>query len=192
MNEKYGKFQPLLDADAAGGGSGSEGGTETTNEQTEGKTMTFESWQEAMTDEQKSLIAGHIKGLKSALDSERESRKSLEKQLRDLAKSAEKGSEAQNQLTKLADDLQAADRKAEFYEAAHGAGVKNLKLAYMVATNDELFDKHGRADFVEMKKLFPELFGTSNPTRGDAGSGTEKKTKPSGGMNDFIRSAAGR
>jgi hypothetical protein len=204
MNGMFKKFQPLLDANAAGSGGGTvdegaQGDSSTTlrsaqseRGKTESEILTFDAWHETLPDDQKALIAGHTKGLKSALDSERESRKSLEKQLRDLAKSAEKGSEAQTQLTKLADDLQASDRKAEFYEAAHAAGVKNLKLAYTVAVSDEMFDKHGRADFAEMKKIYPELFGATTNVRGDAGSGTDKKTKPSGGMNEFIRSSAGR
>ncbi len=155
-------------------------------------TLTFDAWQKSLPDEQKGLIESHVKGLKSALDSERGSRKDLEKQLRDLAKKAEAGSDAQTQLTKLADDLSTADRKADFYEAAHAAGVKNLKLAFTVAVTEEMFDKHGRVSFDEMKKSYPELFGTTTTPRGDAGSGTDRKPKAGNEMNDFIRSAAGR
>lgn len=158
----------------------------------EGETLTFDKWLGDQPEEIKSLLDGHTKGLKSALDSERESRKSQEKQLRELAKKSEKGSDAETQLTKLADDLQSADRKANFYEEAHAAGVKNLKLAYVVASNDEMFDKHGRVNFDEMKRTYPELFGTTNTTRGDAGRGTDKKQKASGGMNEFIRTSTGR
>lgn len=189
------KRHVLYATDAAGSGgtngaSGS-GGEGSGNEGTQ-TALTFEAWQAALPDDQKALIEGHTKGLKSALDSERGTRKDLEKQLRDLAKKAESGSEAQTQLTQLADNLQAADRKADFYEAAHAAGVKNLKLAYTVATTEELFDKHGRANFDEMKKSYPELFGAVATPRGDAGSGTQTSQGGKGNMNDAIRKAAGR
>lgn len=170
------------DSEKQDAGAGGEGDT----------TLTFDAWQKGLSDEQKGLIESHVKGLKSALDSERGSRKDLEKQLRDMAKKAEAGSDAQTQLTKLADDLLTADRKADFYEAAHAAGARNLKLAFTVALTDELFDKHGRVNFDEMKKSYPELFASTTTPRGDAGSGTDRKPKAGAGMNDFIRSAAGR
>lgn len=199
MNETFKKFQVWLDANAAGsgGGAGNEGAQgddkgKGEGDPSTGSGLTFDAWHEKLPDEQKALVEGHTKGLKTALESERVSRKDLEKQLREIAKKSEKGSDAESQLTKLADDLQASDRKADFYEAAHAAGVKNLKLAFTAASNDEMFDKHGRVNFDEMKKVYPELFGTTNTARGDAGSGTDKKTKASGGMNDFIRSSAGR
>jgi hypothetical protein len=159
----------------------------------EGETLTFDGWYGKLPEEQKALIETHTKGLKSALESERGSRKDLEKQIRDLAGKAEKGSEAQTQLTRLADDLQKADTRADFYEAAHAAGVKNLKLAYQVAQIDEMFDKHGRVNFNVMKESYPELFA-GNPTlpRGDAGSGTQSKPKTGASMNDFIRKSAGK
>lgn len=190
------KRHVLYAADAAGsGGTKGESGNDGEGSGNEGTqtALTFEAWQAALPEDQKALIEGHTRGLKSALDSERGTRKDLEKQLRDLAKKAESGSEAQTQLTQLADNLQSADRKADFYEAAHAAGVKNLKLAHTVAVSDELFDKHGRVNFDEMKKSYPELFGAVAAPRGDAGSGTQ--TSGQGGkadMNSAIRKAAGR
>lgn len=183
MSEDKSKTSGSQSSDGDGEGAGGEGNT---------TTLTFDAWQKDLSDEQKGLLESHVKGLKSALDSERGSRKDLERQLRDMAKKAEAGSEAQTQLTKLADDLGTADRKADFYEAAHAAGVKNLKLAFTVAATEEMFDRHGRVNFDEMKKAYPELFGTTNTPRGDAGSGTDKKPKAGNGMNDFIRTAAGR
>lgn len=186
----------MLDANAGGGGgnsggSGSNGdGTNSAgSSNTDG--LTFETWHESLPQEHKTLIESHTKGLKSALDSERETRKGLEKQLRDLAKKAEEGSEAQAQLTQLADGIQAADRKAEFYEAAHLAGVKNLKLAYTAALNDEMFDKHGRVNFDEMKKQYPELFAGKTLPAGNAGEGTNQNNVTED-MNSRIRRAAGR
>jgi hypothetical protein len=193
MNGMFKKsFTYLLDANAGGGGNDGNAGNDTNaatgSEGSANTTLTFETWHADLPVEQKALIESHTKSLKSALGSERESRKDLEKQLREMAKNAEKGSDAQAQLTKLADDLQASDRKADFFELAHGAGVKNLKLAYTVAVSEDMFDKHGRVDFDEMKKSYPELFGSgSNFTQGNAGSGTNSNTAGKETMDDFIR-----
>lgn len=185
----------VFDANAAGSGNGNGSTGNGNNAGVEGSTeptLTFETWSESLPEEQKSLIANHTKSLKGALDSERETRKGLEKQVRDLAKKAEAGSDTQMQLTKLADDLQSADTRATFYEEAHAAGVKNLKLAYTVAVSDEMFDKHGRVNFDTMKKSYPELFASTSTPRGDAGSGTNQTGHGKRNMNDFIRAGAGK
>jgi hypothetical protein len=173
---------------AAGQGTGQAAGQGTGQ-----PPATFETWLEKQDETVKGLLDGHVKGLKTALDSERESRKDLEKQLRDLAKKAETGSDAQTKLTTMADQLAASDRKADFYDAAHKAGVSNLSLAYLAASEKGLIDNKGRVNFDEMKKDFPELFGGKPVPDGNAGSGTEGA--PGGAANDMnarIRRAAGR
>lgn len=158
----------------------------------EGETLTFDNWVKDQPEEIKTMLDGHTKGLKSALESERGSRKDLEKQLRDLAKKAEAGSEAEKQLTALADQQAAANQRADFYEQAHREGVTNLKLAYTVAVSEELFDKKGNVDFSEMKKSYPELFGQAPRANANAGTGTQKPPSPAQNMNDYIRRASGR
>ncbi|MBM3122831.1 MAG: hypothetical protein FJZ97_11715 [Chloroflexi bacterium] len=159
-----------------------------------GTPPTFETWLEGQSDEVKGLLDSHTQGLRSALESERGSRKDLEKQVRDLAGKADAGSEAQAQLTKLADGMAEADRRADFYEAAHGAGITNLKLAYTVAVQDEMFNRRGGLDFEAMKAAYPELFAGARLARppGNAGAGTGGDQPRTVGMNDFIRRAAGR
>lgn len=169
-------------------GAGAQGAGDAGN--AGGETLTFETFIAKQPDDVKSLLDDHTKGLKSALDSERETRKGLEKQIRDLATKAEKGSEAQQQLTTLADQMSLADRKATFYEDAHTAGVTNLKLAFVVATTDELFDKKGAVNFVDLKTKYPELFGSKKVPSGNAGEGTDSTTQPTS-MNDAIRALAG-
>lgn len=191
MNGMFKRNWIFFDANATGGGGG-EGQSGDDTAKGKGETLTFDAWLKDQSDDVKGLLEGHTKGLKNALESERESRKGFEKQLRDLAKKAEAGSDAEKQLTALADQQAASERRAEFYESAHREGVTNLKLAYTVATQDELFDKKGNVDFVEMKKSYPELFGSQKPPKGNAGDGTDKTKAKAGGMNDFIRSAAGR
>jgi hypothetical protein len=107
------------------------------------------------------------------------------------AKKAEAGSETQTQLTQMADRVSEADRKTDFYEDAHAAGVTNLKLAYLVAVQDELFGKNGAVNFAAMKQQYPELFGGGKLPAGNAGTGGN--TGPQGrSMNEFIRRSSGR
>jgi hypothetical protein len=169
-------------------------------EKTEGETsetkapVTFDAWIATQPDEIKGLYDTHTKGLRSALDSERVAHKDLEKQVRELAAKADKGSQAQTELTGLADKIADSDRRADFYDAAHTAGVTNLKLAYLAAVKDELFDRQGRVNFDTLRTSYPELFaGTKPPPKGNAGEGTQNNKQPgTGSMNDFIRAATGR
>ena len=192
------KFGPFFDGD--GGSGGGEGGTQGTEDGERGKTkkqegemLTYDKWLANQPEEVQNLIGDHTNSLKSALDDERESRKKFETQLRDLAKKAEDGSEAQKRLEAMADQAAEADLKATFYEDAHKAGVSNLKLAYMVAKQDDLFDKRGNVNFEQLKKDYPELFGGGSKVPGNAGNGTDDDDdKPRGGMNAFIRKATGR
>lgn len=134
----------------------------------------------------------HVKGLKNALTSERGSRQDLEKQLRDLAKKADAGSEAQTELVKMADKISESQRRSDFYEAAHASGVTNLKLAYLIATQDDLFSSRGDVNFEKMRTDYPELFGVSaRKGKTNAGEGSGSSTSKSG-MNDFIRASSGR
>lgn len=165
--------------------------TQTTPEQA--APPTWETWLAEQTDDVKALAEGHITGLKSALDKERGDRKKFEKELRELAGKVEKGSEAEKELTRLAEAQAADERRADFYEAAHAQGVSNLKLAWIVAQQDELFDRKGNPDFATLKEKYPELFrAPTTPTpAGRAGAGTQNPTTPPS-MNDLIRGAVGR
>jgi len=159
----------------------------------EGKALEWKPWHDALPPEAQELVAEREKGLKSALDSERDARKTAETDLRAVAKKLEEGSEAQQEVLKLADQVAEGTTKADFYEEAHKAGVSNLKLAYHIATTEELFDKRGAVNFEKMKEAYPELFGKKQVPRGDAGEGTG--TAPGGkeiSMNAYIRRAAGK
>lgn len=177
-------------------GSAQDGSNTEQNTQTQQNQQTppdFDTWLNSQTEDVKTLLNGHTAGLKNALKSERESRSKLEQQLRDAAEKVEKGSETETQLIQLADQMSEASRKVDFYEAAHAAGVKNLKLAYTVAVSDEMFDKRGNVNFETMKQSYPELFGSAPkaPT-GNAGSGAGGGQTAGISMNDFIRRKVGR
>ena len=156
--------------------------------------LDFEGWMGGQPEEIKGLVDGHVKGLKNALMQERENRRELEKQLRQLAKDAEAGSAAQKSIAEMADKVSRADRKALFFEEGHGQGVGNLKVAFVLAESEGLFGKNGEVDWAELKKMVPELFGQQQTQRvaGNAGSGTGAVGGvKADGMDSFIRRKAG-
>ena len=95
--------------------------------------VTFEAVYKALPEQQRGALDSHIAGLKSALADERTGRKALEKQLRDLSKTAEEGSAIKAQLDKLAEEQASTTARATFFEQAHEAQVKNLRLAWLAA-----------------------------------------------------------
>lgn len=121
----------------------------------------FEAYLAKQAEPVKKLYETHTQGLKSALETERTSRKEAERQLRELAKKAESGSEAQKQLTDMAERMATTERMNQFYAAAHAAGVKNLRLAYLAASEAKLISEQGEVDFAKMKESYPELFAAS-------------------------------
>ena len=178
---------------ARGGARGSARDGDTGNEGDQ-QLLKFDDWLKDQPDPVKALLDGHTKGLKSALDSERDARKKSERELREMAGKADKGSEAEAKLTALADQMAESDRRADFYDAAHAAGVSNLKLAYIAAVQGEMFDRHGKVNFEALKKDYPELFAgaSKNKPAGNAGNGTQSgdgtgKTS----MDDLIRAKVG-
>jgi len=183
----------LYDKDPPGGGGGKGDPPPKETKPPEPAVLNWETWHKTLPKEVQTLIADHESGLKTALGSERDARKTAEKDLRDVAKKLEEGSEAQIEVLKLADDVAVGNTKADFYEDAHEAGISNLKLAYHVATTEDLIDKRGNVDFDKMKENFPELF--TKPTRkpqGGAGAGAGDDLGQKAGMNAWIRSQAGR
>jgi len=151
--------------------------------------LTYDTFVSGQSEEVKTLLEENVTGLKSALESERDARGDLEKKVREVAKEAE--GEAKEKLEALANELKAADQKADFFVAAQAVGVSNLKLAYIVAIDEELFDRRGNVNFEKMKADYPELFGEKPKTpKGYGGSG---QTPPDAGtdMNKRIRRKAG-
>lgn len=157
--------------------------------------QTFDQWLEAQPDDVRSLVGNNVSGLKNALDAERRSRKDIEKQLRDAARKLEDGSadvrDHRKALEETAARLQATELQASFYDQAHVAGVTNLRLAYLAASEASLIDKNGKCDFKTLQAQYPELFSAKDRLpAGNAGSGTGSRA-PGADMNTLIRQAAG-
>jgi hypothetical protein len=182
--------------DASGGKGDDDKGDKDKGDKDKGdkdKGPDYKTWYAAQPKETQDLITADKDGLTKALGTERDARADAEKELRKAAKKLEKGSDAETNLLKAADDLAASTVKSDFYEGAHKAGVSNLKLAFLVATDEGLFDKRGNANFDKLKEGFPELFGKKRIVDPNAGDGTD--VLPDGqkkDMNAFIRAAAGK
>lgn len=157
--------------------------------------QTWEAWLGTQPEDVKSMYESHTSGLKNALDNERASRKSLESQLREFQKKADKGSELEQQLNRMVTDLETANRRSDFVEAAikPEIGVSDLKAAWLIvnADADTYIDKRGQVNFPLLKQNHPGLFKAAPAPKANAGNGAgqgEGKLD----MNTFIRRAAGR
>jgi hypothetical protein len=157
-------------------------------------TFTWEQIVETLPEVEQELYANHIKGLKSALQSERQGRQDMARQLREATQQLEAGSEIRAQFEQLTVQAEAAEKRATFYEEAQGQGVANLRLAWLAAQEMDVFDRRGNVDWEGLREQFPELFRqtqVSSTSRGNAGAGTAGTTPSSKDMTAMIRRAAG-
>jgi predicted nuclease with TOPRIM domain len=177
-----------FDADKGDGGGGGETQPETNTEQKAEET--FETFLEKQDAKVKELYKTHTSGLKSALNKERDEKKLLSTQLKELLPKAEKGSDLEKQLSETLTKMEAAEKRASFVEQAikPEIGCVNVKAAYALALADDLFDRNGRPDWTEIKKTAPELFRKAGSTDGGAGG----ETPPANDINAAIRRATGR
>lgn len=184
-----------------GGQDGSQGQGQGQNGQQNGQGgqdgsqgATFEAWYAGQGAELKGLIDGHISGLRSALESERNDRKALNRQIAEMKGKAEKGSELETQLTALHSQLETLNQKTAFYEAAPG-DLSNPRLAYLAASEaGHINAKTGAVDWPAMRSAFPELFSRKPappPANGGQGQG-QGGNQGVPNMNAFIRRAAQR
>lgn len=129
--------------------------------------LTWESWQSQLNDDQRKLIESKFnddtKGLKGALEKERDEAKTLAKQLKALQDKAEKGSELEKMLADLQAQLTAANQEKSFILEAPQKGVTNIKAAYKLAATDGLIDTKGAVDWDALKASYPELFAAAKP-----------------------------
>lgn len=186
------------------GATAQSGATQSVNDpQKEGETPpdTWNDWLARQPEDQRRVIealyAAQTSSLKSALDSERTSHKELEKQIRDLSGKVEKGSDAQAQLTQMADKLAVSERRADFYEAAAKPeiGIIGVQAAWVLMNADaeRYFDRKGAPNFDLLKQEHPYLFRsqqTPSP-RSNAGNGAGQTPTSPVDMNRMIREAAG-
>lgn len=146
---------------------------------------TFDAWIATQPETVKAIIDAHVNGLRNSVDTERQQRREFAKQIKDLTGKLDANSDAAKQLGELSANLEAAQKRADFYEKATAAGCVRLKPAFLVAQADGLTVE-------QVKTQYPELFAATRPPTSNAGSGTQ--APPTGGvtMNELIRRAAGK
>jgi hypothetical protein len=137
------------------------------------------------------LVEAKVQKLMTALQRERENNKTLSSQLREAAKNMP-SDDLKRQLEAIADERDAAVRRADFYSLAVAAGCTNVDAAYHIAVGEGAFDASGRPNIEAVKAKVPELFGQkTTPGTTNAGRGANGKPPASKTMNDLIREAAG-
>jgi len=130
---------------APGAGNGGQGGQ---GNQGNGGTPTWEQVLAGLTEEQRSLYETHTQGLRGALQSERQQRQDLARDLRQATQQLQEGSDARQRLEELTGQLDAANRRAEFLADAvrPEIGCTNPALAWLAAQELDAFDRRGNAN----------------------------------------------
>lgn len=162
---------------------------------------TWDGWLETLDEAERGRVTRLYEakhgGLLKALESERSERKAYERQLRDAASQLKDGDANKAALTEMADKLEAANRKADFFkEAARPeTGLSDPEAAWIIANAkaDEFFDRRGNLNLALLKDRHPGLFGRPPVTPpANAGNGSGAQTPPANTMNQMIRRQAGR
>lgn len=162
----------------SGGGSGAgDGGSGAGEGGAASAAFDFAGFTAKLDEPTRTGLTAHLeaseKGLKSALQTEREQRSAIEKQLGDLKAKAEKGSELEKQLEGMQGSLKTMSMQTAFYEAAVGAGCADIALAWAAArmNEDKFFKRDGSPDIDALKLAHPSLFADAKKPNAQAGSG---------------------
>ena len=104
---------------------------------------------------------------------------------------AAKDRDAETKLRELEQAAKEHEEYAAFIEAAHVAGIRNVKAAHLVAKGGGYFDQRGKFNVEKFRNDNPEFFlpmsGNAN-----AGSGAGGNQSSTFSMDRWIRSQAGR
>jgi valyl-tRNA synthetase len=157
----------------------------------EAQAVKFDEWLASQDAPIKAAYEEHTTGLRNTVKATRDERDALSQQVKDLLKTAAKGSEMEKSLQEFQGKLEAAERRAAFLEAASQPGVdcRNPKAALAIAQALDLFDRRGSPDWTALKAEAPELFGRAVTAPANAGQGVAPAAAD---MNAMIRQAAGR
>lgn len=146
---------------------------------------TFDDFAKSLTDDQRKVIDAHYgettKGLKTALEKEREAGKELEKRLKEIEGKAGKDTELAQELAKVQAELASTMREKQFIVEAPTKNVNNVTAAYKLAVADNLIDAKGNIDWEALQKAYPELFAKPqvptppNTNAADMGKQTPKQ-----------------
>jgi hypothetical protein len=154
-----------------------------------------EEWYDSLDEPTRGVVDAYNVKLQNALKEERQQRKELQKQLKELAARPVDDTQWKSKIEEISGQLTEANLKASFYEsAAEQANLpaKRYAVAYKIAKIDGLISDDGEVDWKALQEQHDYLF--SAPTQetqqrkpGNAGSGIGGKPQPKRGMNDLIR-----
>ena len=150
----------------------------------------FAEFLKAQPPEARKAYDEHTLNLRQSIERERESNKTLRRDLKTIAAQAE--GHTKEDLDALSEKLAVADQRIDFYRLALREGVPNVDLAWLAAREIGAFDKHGAPDFSTLKAQYPELFPARRKPAAQAGAGTNGESPQATDMNAFIRRSAGR
>src|SRR5665647_1274630 len=177
----------------AGQGSASDATTDA-----ETAAATPESWFGALPEDAQTIAQKwhdeKVVGLKSALGSERDDRKTdrtaFQKQLTDAIAKATGDSKAE--LEKIQASLGESGTRSDFYADAHEAGAGDLRLAWAAVKEYELYDRKGNPDIEALKTKCPYLFQSAAKPVPKVGAGSGTTTPPAAAEEDPLRAAVAR
>lgn len=160
-----------------------------TNPETGQTNETFESWLGTQDETVKSLISGHTQGLSNTVKAVRQERDDLAKQIKALSAKVEAGSDTQKELERMTAELEAANRRNDFFEGAAANGCNNFKAAFALASSENLFKKNGSPDWEAIKQEAPQLFEQKKTQPAFSGNGAKGSGGNTGAseIDDFIR-----
>lgn len=159
----------------------------------------FETWLDGQAEEVKALVSGlhekKVAGLRSALQAERDERKSeRQKYQAQLSEAVAKATGAEKAaLEALQSDIAAAGARADFYADAHEAGVVDLRTAWAAIKEYDLHDRKGQPDLEALKVRCPYLFvQPAKPAAPRVGAGVGTQQPPAPAAEDPLRAAFAR
>jgi len=145
-----------------------------------GESPTYEEWIARQPLEIQELIGRETKALENALMKERERCLALEAKIGELRGGDEPSmQDARGQLKQLSEQLAASNRRSDFYQVAHHAGVTNLRLGFIIADREGFLAEDGRVDGEALFQHHPELFDQAKRSPWTAGvSGSRPARRP--------------
>ncbi len=182
--------------ESGAGGAGTSSDNQSDNQSESESAPDFETWLSKAPDELKTtiepLFKAHVEKLMTTVKDTRKERDTFQKELRDAIKKLDATSDEAKKFEGIADKLDEANKKAEFYEEAPTNGCRNLKAAFALVKSEDLYTKHGAVDWKQLKEIAPEFFGEKSrlPVKKSAGNGTDSDVPSSHSMNDWIRKQA--
>lgn len=158
----------------------------------EGSAFEFNTWLATQEQGVQDGVTGHISGLKSAHDKNKESNKAYKTALDEMKASTATDKE---KLNKLTSDVESANQKAEFFSSLPRE-VRNPNAAFILAREQKHMDGNGKLNLESFKEANPEQFSApkgpkSSATVGEGSQTQEEGEKPDGSMNKWMADKAG-